>query len=483
MKYFSKKRIGFLLLIVCVGFTFWITEISKARLDFSNYIRTNHGFFNQDNYEFDPLEFKQISEEMIDAIYENKLDRVEKGIESEINWNKYAYVNYVTTLPYLCLTMMSFSALLNEHKTKAKLVILVSNTEEMKSLRAENMLLKIQDMNKDQVIIKKVKNFRIGNDESTWVDSLSKLHIFNQTEFDRIIYMDSDSIVKKNMDELFFLPDYVTFAAALSYWFLQGDDLKQSYEELKRLGNSTNLVDYNVKVIDKINKDEIFYNDLPNLPHNLYLKKNDIYYDILNPKKELPLSDSPVNPLKPGKVKFASDLMVLKPSKKIFKLIKDHYLPIAQKGKRIYDMDLIDEYLFNLRKMSQDHFINIDAIKSNFVPELLILPFTRYGIISQTLIDVAKQELIRSHGVLGYNYLDSAGEDKTTSLDELFENAKYIHYSDGSLKPWYKDNFESIHCKIKNKDLTRFNKEQEERMCSYWYRVHKTYFDNKSICG
>jgi len=50
-----------------------------------------------------------------------------------------------------------------------------------------------------------------------WVDQFSKFLIWNYTQFDRIIYIDLDSIILQNMDELFLLPSDIPLAAVGSF--------------------------------------------------------------------------------------------------------------------------------------------------------------------------------------------------------------------------------------------------------------------------
>jgi len=51
----------------------------------------------------------------------------------------------------------------------------------------------------------------------TWSDSYTKLLAFNQTQYDRVLSLDSDSTVLKPMDELFLLPD-CPVAMPRAYW-------------------------------------------------------------------------------------------------------------------------------------------------------------------------------------------------------------------------------------------------------------------------
>jgi alpha-N-acetylglucosamine transferase len=56
-----------------------------------------------------------------------------------------------------------------------------------------------------------------GTIEETWADSYTKLLAFNLTEFDRVLAIDSDSIVLQNLDELFLLPK-APLAMPFVYW-------------------------------------------------------------------------------------------------------------------------------------------------------------------------------------------------------------------------------------------------------------------------
>ncbi|KAG9516576.1 nucleotide-diphospho-sugar transferase, partial [Aureobasidium melanogenum] len=55
--------------------------------------------------------------------------------------------------------------------------------------------------------------------ENTWADSFTKLLAFNQTQYERVISLDSDANVLKPMDELFFLPR-TPIAMPRAYWLV-----------------------------------------------------------------------------------------------------------------------------------------------------------------------------------------------------------------------------------------------------------------------
>ena len=53
----------------------------------------------------------------------------------------------------------------------------------------------------------------------TWFDSYTKLLAFNQTQYTRVLNIDSDATVLAPMDELFLLPP-CTVAMPRAYWML-----------------------------------------------------------------------------------------------------------------------------------------------------------------------------------------------------------------------------------------------------------------------
>jgi len=56
-----------------------------------------------------------------------------------------------------------------------------------------------------------------SSEQETWADSYTKLLAFNLTSFDRILALDSDSMVLKNLDSLFLLPA-AEIAMPYVYW-------------------------------------------------------------------------------------------------------------------------------------------------------------------------------------------------------------------------------------------------------------------------
>lgn len=487
MRLISRRRSRLILVTVFITAIVWFVCRSVVKFQLNEQVKFYRNYFNKHRdelkREYNPLEIKQIPEKAIDTLYEHKLQRVANGAEKEIDWSKYAYISYATDMSYTCNTLIIFSSLIKEYKTKAKLVLLVNYDFDLSSNSDSNRTLKkILDLNPDQVIIKRVDSFTVNMDESIWRDSLTKLHVFNQTEFDRVIYIDSDSLLKSNMDELFFLPDYIKFAAPLNYWELNSKDLQKSYKEVKHMRNPINVENYNKRIINRIGKGKMIYNHLPNLPHYLYLNSEDVGDDILKTRTIFSVSSWFHKGPKPSRVKFSTTLMVVKPSNETFATIQNYYLPLAQKGKGIYDMDLINRYVYNLRQLIYDHFTVLRSLKAQFVPEVLILPYTRYGLLTGSIRDTKQIKIMESGGILGYKHLNADGKEVKRSLEDITSNAKYVHYSDyPQLKPWQNTDLESFKCDVKHSKKEKIE-EDDAQICSIWNGFYKEYFDKVSVC-
>ena len=63
-------------------------------------------------------------------------------------------------------------------------------------------------------------NFKLNQASGQWSDSYTKLLAFNQTQYTRVLHLDSDSILLRNLDELFSIPS-TPVALPRAYWLGQ----------------------------------------------------------------------------------------------------------------------------------------------------------------------------------------------------------------------------------------------------------------------
>ncbi|KAL6359137.1 hypothetical protein LRP88_07354 [Fusarium phalaenopsidis] len=146
----------------------------------------------------------------------------------DIDWSRFAYTLYATDSEYLCSSVMILEAL---HRLSSRADRVVMYPSEM--LRLENaessdarLLTKARDDYKAKLVPITVLHRR-GAD-STWADSYTKLLAFNQTRYRRVLSLDSDSVLLKDMDELFFLPP-APIAMPRAYWLLPDSETLSSH--------------------------------------------------------------------------------------------------------------------------------------------------------------------------------------------------------------------------------------------------------------
>ncbi|OAG02053.1 nucleotide-diphospho-sugar transferase, partial [Paraphaeosphaeria sporulosa] len=136
-------------------------------------------------------------------------------------WSNFAYIQYVTNPSYLCNSLMIFEAL-RRYNTKAELLMMYPEQWQLppavdSDAEYETKLLaQARDVYKARMAPIQVKTFENEKDP-TWQDSYTKLLAFNQTQYKRVISIDSDGTVLDHMDELFSLPS-APVAMPRAYW-------------------------------------------------------------------------------------------------------------------------------------------------------------------------------------------------------------------------------------------------------------------------
>ncbi|CAH01694.1 glucose N-acetyltransferase [Kluyveromyces lactis] len=448
-----KRKVRYLLLIVVVFTGIILSVEAIMRFQLNKNVDYYLKFFDKhkDNIEnmYDPLNIKQIPYSTIDQLYTKRQSEAEP-----IDWDKFAYVNYITDFEYLCNTLIQFRKL-NDSGSKAKLLALVTDTLVNKSKEnkeVEALLNKIKSVS-DRVAVTEVGSVIQPNDHTPWSKSLTKLAIFNLTDYERIIYMDNDAIIHDKMDELFFLPSYVKFAAPISYWFVTADDLRTVSTDTKKLFKTNKLDPIEKKLASRVKNSLEIYNHLPNLPQHFYSKSMNFIIDIDGFQK----SDNKVN--------FATHLMVIKPDVTMANDIRDNILPRYLKAKEEYDTDLINEELYNFKELIYYQFKIFRKIQYLFKPSVLILPYTKYGLLTKSIDDKRQKDLLKN-AILGYERKEK---------DDLIQDAKFIHFSDYPLsKPWFYSNADDIQCSKKYSI--------SDENCQLWKSLYKEYLESRAIC-
>ena len=135
-----------------------------------------------------------------------------------VDWSHYAYSQYATDSAYLCNAVMVFEAL-SRLGSKADRILfypqewdldIASSTD-----RDSQLLVKAQEYYNVKLIPVDIPQ----KDDDAWHGSFSKFFAWGQTQYERILHLDSDVTILKHLDELFMLPK-APAAMLRAYWEL-----------------------------------------------------------------------------------------------------------------------------------------------------------------------------------------------------------------------------------------------------------------------
>lgn len=208
-----------------------------------------------------------------------QVDNLQKVVDSSgIDWSHFAYCQYVTTEAYLCNSLMIFESL-KRVGARADRVMMFPKAWDLDSYNSSapdynaeihRLLLKAQAEYDVQLVPIEVQHF---SGESTWADSFTKLLAFNQTQYQRVLSLDSDATVLQPMDELFLLPR-APVAMPRAYWLENGQLSSQvvlvepsefEFERIVTAMNTKNESEYDMEIVN-----DLYAKDCLILPHRKY---------------------------------------------------------------------------------------------------------------------------------------------------------------------------------------------------------------------
>ena len=207
-----------------------------------------------------------------------------------IDWSRFAYVQYVTNLPYLCNSVMIFEALHRLGSMPDRLMMYPDHFSLEDNSTEAILLNKARD--EYNVTLKAIEvQRRGGNDRksedresqqaltfaqtASWAESYTKLLAFNQTDYERILHLDSDSTVLQDLDELFHIePAFVAMPRA--YWLGFEDRIlssllllvqpnKHQFDRIMGATSGAGGNDYDMDLLNNLYKDNALI-----LPHRPY---------------------------------------------------------------------------------------------------------------------------------------------------------------------------------------------------------------------
>ncbi|KAI1822782.1 glycosyltransferase family 8 protein [Xylaria intraflava] len=198
---------------------------------------------------------------------------------ASVDWSQYAYTQYVTNKEYLCNSVMIFETL---HRLKAKADRVMMYPENMMSATETNpisyeakLLAKARDMYGVKLVPVSVQR-RPGGD-ATWAESFTKLLAFNQTQYKRVVNVDSDATILQPMDELFLMPP-CPVAMPRAYWLFPKDKILSSqlmlvqpseieFDRVMKKIDAASTNDYDMEIVNQLYADSAMI--LPHRPYDL----------------------------------------------------------------------------------------------------------------------------------------------------------------------------------------------------------------------
>ena len=176
--------------------------------------------------------------------------------------------------------------------------------------------------------------------ESTWADSYTKLLAFNLTQFDRVLALDSDSVVLQNLDDIFLLPK-APLAMPYVYWgeptgwsfssqMLLITPSDSAFSRISSAIENASPDDYDMDILNSLFKDHILR--IPQRPYNLlsgeFRRKNHAQYLRTHPRASSKKQKwDPDFILAEAKFLHFSDWPIPKPWMRAKKEVLNKYMP------------------------------------------------------------------------------------------------------------------------------------------------------------
>ena len=193
-----------------------------------------------------------------------------------VDWSHFAYSQYATDSAYLCNAVMVFEALARLG-SKADRILLYPQQWDTdisdETDRDSQLLVKAREYYNVKLIPVDIPK----KDDDAWDGSFSKFLTWSQTQYERILHLDSDVTILKSMDELFMLPR-AQVAMVRAYWelprtrkltslFVLLEPSEQEFERLTTASRPDNRPqgEYDMDILNR------FYGDSAMiLPHQRY---------------------------------------------------------------------------------------------------------------------------------------------------------------------------------------------------------------------
>jgi hypothetical protein len=292
---------------------------------------------------------------------------------SRVDWSSYAYVSYATSSDHLCNSLMLAESL---HRLGARpdtsilyATDLALDTEA--DTPSARLLQQATHMYGARVQPVEVLNAPTGKAEQFWSQGFTKLLAFNQTNYKRVLSLDSDATLMQPMDELFLLPENSRVAMPRAYWLndtlcasvILASSSEFEFGRIQARMAESKLDEYDMEIINALYGDTC-----PGIPHKPYLlltgeMRSTNHKAYLGSEEELWDVDSV---MKEAKYIHFSDYPMPKPWVGVTEAMKLEYMPACKApGKKTGGIDCADRNAWLwLYKDFRERGENVSAVQN-----------------------------------------------------------------------------------------------------------------------
>ncbi|RTE81857.1 hypothetical protein BHE90_003587 [Fusarium euwallaceae] len=193
----------------------------------------------------------------------------------EVDWSRFAYTQYVTNSAYLCNSVMFFESLHRLSSKADRVIMFPSGMLPSDEVDSDDARLLLGARDKYNVKLVPITIQHRENADGTWADSYTKLLAFNQTQYSRVLSIDSDTVLLDEMDDLFLLPS-VTVALPRAYWLYPDKEIlaahvmliepsKTEFDRVQAKIDSAPSEVYDMEIINSLYRESALI-----LPHRRY---------------------------------------------------------------------------------------------------------------------------------------------------------------------------------------------------------------------
>lgn len=190
--------------------------------------------------------------------------------------NKYVYITYLGNSEYLP-GIRGLRESLNYVKAAFPLVVMVPNDI------SDNVKYEIRKLNLKLIEVEPIKiNTQSIKINSYWNKTFTKLALFGLTEYDKLVYLDADMLIKENIDSLFEQPHLTSVCAGQQYpgnenWKTLNSGLMVIEPQVGLVEKLVNNVDISKHEKDGYGDQDVIHDTYPEWPRQLGLHLSEEY--------------------------------------------------------------------------------------------------------------------------------------------------------------------------------------------------------------